>query len=118
MPYYVVVQSVVPLQFVVRKYNPEGPGENLGSILVPSPLHAQPNLVRFTNGTVALISGDITGHLDRILPVVGSFNPDSSMLIPSEVKTIGLPHIKRQNAITNRLNQLAQSGQPLGMYYS
>lgn len=118
MPYYVVVQSVKPLQFTVRKFSPEGPGPNFGSILVPSPLHAQPDLVRFTNGTVALISGNTLGQLDRILPLVGSFSPDPSELIPSEVKTVGLPHIKRQNIITNRLNKLGTTHQPLRMYYS
>ena len=115
MPYYLVVLSTSPLEFNIRKFTPEGPG--LANILIPSPLHSQPDLVKFKDGRVALITGEADGRISAIIPVLGSFDPKAEQLYPEDVQNVHLPHIPKQNAMTNRLSYLAQKNLPLGMYY-
>ncbi len=117
MPWYAVVQSLNPITYDLRKYSPEGPGPNLGNILMPSPLHSQPVLVTFSNGSVALISSDVSGVIDRIVPVIGQFSASANMLYPVSVVTVHLPHIHRQDALTDRITYLIQTKQSMGHYY-
>jgi hypothetical protein len=111
MPFYAVIDSVNPLSFHVKKWEPDGPTY----ILMPNPLHSQPVLVTFSDGSLALITSEINGMINSIIPVIGQ-DSDLTKKFPVQVAVVRLPRIHRQDALTNRISELIFTRQPLSQY--